>query len=325
MTRRGRLSRHPVLSRGVASAVLLVTLGSTVWASQRQGVEGLEAWARVLDEYAHRGGIDYAALEQDRSDLDAFLKSLSEVELDNLGREARIAFWCNAYNAVVVHFVLERYPEISSVKATSGFFDELRFPVAGEARTLDEIESEARNLGDPRVHFAVVCASTSCPDLRTEPYRAEILDRQLEEDTRRFLGDIDKGLAFDPDGNILHLSSIFKWYAGDFTGGSTVVAYFVRARVLDWILPHLPAELAARLREREPKIRYMDYDWSLNDRPRRSAQVSRSARKVASARNDAKPKTSATVTTTAELPSVGSRPRRRNSSGVTEAIRAATN
>lgn len=246
-----------------------------VRASERAVGDGLEAWSRVLEEFAHQGGIDYRALQEDRSDLDTYLKTLREIDLEELDREARMAFWCNAYNAVVVHYVLERYPEISSVKKAPGFFDELRFSIGGEARTLDEIESEARDLGDPRVHFAVVCASASCPDLRPEPYRAEILDRQLEEDTRAFLGDAGKGLAFDPDGNTLYLSSIFKWYAGDFTGGSTVVAYFARARVLDWILPHLPAELAARLRESEPKIRYMEYDWSLNDRPRPSTQESR--------------------------------------------------
>ena len=242
---------------------------SILGASEPQGSAESEAWTRVLGEFANQGGVDYAALKENRVDLDRFLAALGHSQVKGLSREAQIAFWCNAYNAVVVHYVLERYPEVGSVKEVSGFFSGFRFLVAGRQMTLDEIEAEARNLGDPRVHFAVVCASTSCPDLRPEAYRADILDQQLEEDTARFLSDSSKGLDWDREGNTLHLSSIFKWYAGDFTGGSTVVAYFSRGRVLDWIRPRLPAELAVQVEEREPKIRYLEYDWSLNDRPRR--------------------------------------------------------
>ncbi len=227
-----------------------------------------EAWGRVLQRYQHRGGLDYAALQADSGDLEIYLDSLGDVRPADWEESEQRAFWCNAYNAVVARFVLERYPEIPSVKDVDGFFDELRFAVGGEELTLDEIETRARDLGDPRVHFAVVCASTSCPDLRSEPYRAAELERQLEEDTRRFLADREKGLRYDDESNTLYLSSIFKWYAGDFTGGSTVVAFFARGRVVDWLMPHLPEELAATLKQRDPAVRYLDYDWSLNDRPR---------------------------------------------------------
>jgi hypothetical protein len=227
-----------------------------------------DAWARVLATYHSGGGLDYAALQGDRQDLDLFLGSLASAKPEAMDLQDQIAFWINAYNAVVVHHVLEAYPGIGSVKEVEGFFDELRFPVAGEQLTLDEIENRARVLGDPRVHFAVVCASTSCPDLRPEPYRGQLLEAQLESSTRAFLADTTKGLAWERSENTLELSSIFKWYAGDFTGGSTVIAFFVRGRVLDWILPHLPADLAGQLDSLSPSVRYMDYDWSLNDHPR---------------------------------------------------------
>ena len=81
-----------------------------------------------------------------------------------------------------------------------------------------------------------------------------------------FLKSPTKGLRYDEEANTLWLSSIFKWYAGDFTGGSTVVAFFARGKVLSWLLPILPPDLAEKIRQREPKIRYLDYDWSLNDR-----------------------------------------------------------
>ena len=129
--------------------------------------------------------------------------------------------------------------------------------------TLDEVEAAAREI-DPRVHFAVVCASTSCPDLRGEPFVASKLDAQLEEQTKRFLADESKGARLD--GDTLHLSSIFKWYAGDFTGGSTVVAFFARGGVLSWVVEHAPKDLAAKIKEAEPSVSYMDYDWGLNDR-----------------------------------------------------------
>lgn len=224
------------------------------------------AWGRVLAQHARDGGVDYAAVAGDRTDLDRYLDSLRGVRPDGWSRAEQIAFWVNAYNAVVMHHVLERYPGLASVQEVDGFFNELTFPVAGRSLTLDQIETAARELGDPRVHFAVVCASTSCPDLRAQPYAADRLEAQLTDQTRGFLADRRKGLRYDRQGNALWLSSIFKWYAGDFTGGSTAVAFFARGGVLSWVADHVPDGLAETLREREPAVRYLDYDWGLNDR-----------------------------------------------------------
>ena len=230
------------------------------------GGEALAAWDRVLRAHGERGGIDYAAVKADRDDLDRYLRSLRAVKPAEMGEAEALAFWINAYNAVVVHHVLERYPGLESVRDVDGFFDELTYPVAGAELTLDQIEQRALDLGDPRVHFAVVCASTSCPDLRPEAYTPEAVDSQLEEQTRRFLADESKGLRYDAEADVAWLSSIFKWYAGDFTGGSTVVAYFARGGVLDWVVEHAPKEVAARLKQGDPSVKYLDYDWSLNDR-----------------------------------------------------------
>lgn len=243
---------------------LLAVLLATTGAAADDGLH--DPWDTLLERHAVDGGLDYAGLGGDRAALDAYLAALAAADLDGWSVDARNAFWINAYNAVVALFVLERYPGIESVRDVDGFFDELETTVAGELLTLDEIESRSRDLGDPRVHFAVVCASTSCPDLRPEAFRAERLDEQLEEETGRFLADTSKGLRFDREEEELHLSSIFKWYAGDFTGGSTVVAFFARGKVIDWLLPHLPAALAAEIRDVDPSVEYMDYDWSLNDR-----------------------------------------------------------
>jgi hypothetical protein len=226
----------------------------------------VDAWDRALAAHQRAGGMDYAGLQRDPEDLDHFLGSLDGARPAKLGDRAALAFWINAYNAVVVHHVLQRYPGIRSVQDVDGFFDTLTFPVAGKPMTLDEIESAGREIGDPRIHFAVVCASTSCPDLRSEAYVAERLDDQLDDQVHRFLSNETKGLRYDADDDTVWLSSIFKWYAGDFTGGSTVVAFFARGGVLDWVLDHAPEQIARALKAGDPSVRYLDYDWSLNDR-----------------------------------------------------------
>jgi hypothetical protein len=224
------------------------------------------AWGRALERYALDGGVDYGGLREDPRDLEAFLLHVARTAPSSLPEAERLALLVNAYNAYVVKAVLDRYPGIRSVRNVDGFFDEQSFRVGGEYRTLDEIETAAREI-DERVHFAVVCASTSCPDLRAEAYTGGRIDAQLEEQTERFLADPEKGLRYDAGSNDLYLSSIFKWYAGDFTGGSTVVAFFARGGILDWIVEHLgDRELAETLAQRQPSIKYMDYDWSLNDR-----------------------------------------------------------
>jgi len=255
--------KRTILAFALAAAA---TAGAAATAAAAAG-PATPAWDRALQRHQRDGGLDYAALETDRGDLDAFLASLAGVEPGRLGRDEQLAFWINAYNAVVAHFVLERYPGIESVKKVDGFFDRFTYPVAGKPRVLNDVEAEARRL-DPRVHFAVVCASASCPDLRGEAYAGDRVDGQLADQTAKFLADPGKGLRYDAEANTLWLSSIFKWYAGDFTGGSTVVAFFARGRVVDWILPQLADRgLAETIDRRDPAVRYLDYDWSLNDRP----------------------------------------------------------
>lgn len=224
------------------------------------------AWDRVVSRHVVRGGIDYAAVAADRTDLDAFLACVRRIDPARLAEPDRVAYLSNVYNALVVDAVLRRYPDIPTVRDVDGFFGEETHTVGGRAMTLDDVETMAREI-DPRVHFTVVCASTSCPDLLDEAYTGAAIERQLRRQTERFLADPTKGLRYDREANEVYLSSIFKWYAGDFTGGSTVVAFFVRGGVLDWVIEHLgDRRLAAELREREPSVKYLDYDWSLNDR-----------------------------------------------------------
>jgi hypothetical protein len=253
--------------RPALAALFLVSLTMLATPAAAAG-PATEAWNRALQAHGHQGGLDYAALAAQRGDFDTFLASLATVEVASLPKDEQLAFWINAYNAVTTHHVLARYPGIKSVKDESGFFDKLKYRVAGADRTLNEIETAGRELGDPRIHFAVVCASTSCPDLRNEAFVPARLEAQLSEQTQRFLSNPAKGLQLSPDGATVGLSSIFKWYAGDFTGGSTVAAFFSRGGVLDWVTAHAPEPIKAKLQAKKPSVSYLDYDWSLNDRKR---------------------------------------------------------
>jgi len=220
---------------------------------------GIAVWGRVLEQAQADGGLRYASLKKDGGDLKAFLATLPGADPSSMNREEALAFWINAYNGLVAQGVVQRYPEIESVIKVEGFFDQERHTIAGEELTLNEIERRGLDLDEPRVHFAVVCASTGCPDLRDEPFRAEDMERQLREQTAAFLADESKGLRYDEAANELWLSSIFDWYSKDFGGDA-----------LAWILPLLPEELTEKLSEKlqttPPTLRYIDYDWSPNDR-----------------------------------------------------------
>ncbi|MBS1867838.1 MAG: DUF547 domain-containing protein, partial [Acidobacteria bacterium] len=132
----------------------------------------------------------------------------------------------------------------------------------------DAIEKHGRDLHDPRIHFAIVCASASCPKLQRFAYTREKLEGQLAEDARGFLADPKRGLRYDAARNDLFLSPILKWYAGDFTGQSS---FWARAKatvsgseLLEFVARYAPAEVAAAIKAHPPAVHYFDYGWSLN-------------------------------------------------------------
>ena len=134
--------------------------------------------------------------------------------------------------------------------------------VAGTPYALDDIEHGIlrKAFKEPRVHFAIVCASLSCPDLRAEPYDAARLEAQLDEQAAAFLSNATKGLQPGPDGRTARVSSIFNWFGGDFLASGGVAA-FIRARSNQAVAARLGALT-------ESGLSYLDYDWSLNDTAR---------------------------------------------------------
>ncbi len=222
-------------------------------------------FAALLQDVVTASGLvryDVLAQETNRRRLESVRATYAAARLPQEPGE-KLAFLCNTYNANVLVLALAHgaWPGLRSVRDICGFFDELTFTVAGRSLTLNELENEhVRPLGDPRIHAALVCAAMSCPPLRREPYRADRLQEQLDDQCRRWINDPTRNRA---DGSALRLSEIFNWYAGDFD----VPPFrgqlgFVQA----YAAPDGPiAQYLSGVRE--PKVRWLTYDWALNQAP----------------------------------------------------------
>ena len=211
--------------------------------------------------------VRYAGMAQDRAALRAYLAQLSKVrqeEFDRWPREEQVAFLINAYNAFTVEKILARYPDIGSIwdfgKLFGNPFKDEFFVLLGQKRSLDWIEHQKlrQTYRDPRIHFAVNCASVGCPMLREEAYVAARLEAQLEAQARRFLSDRSRNRLREER---LEVSKIFDWFKEDFEPRA---AYFARyAEVLSDDPKGRSAISGGKL-----ALRFLDYDWSLNDAKR---------------------------------------------------------
>ncbi|MBW3599465.1 MAG: DUF547 domain-containing protein [Planctomycetes bacterium] len=196
--------------------------------------------------------------------MDDYLNTLSRADLvRGATRESRLAFWINAYNALTVQGILREYPTASIQNHAArlvgyNIWRDLLLRVGDQSYSLGRMEHDvSRKLHEPRIHFAIVCASRGCPRLLNEAYTAENLEAQLQANTRHFFAD---PLKFDYDGQRreLSVSPIVKWYAEDFGSGD--------AEILKTIAQYLPDEAARQAASTgHARLSYLDYDWSLND------------------------------------------------------------
>jgi hypothetical protein len=226
-------------------------------------------WDRLLRQYVDEAGhVDYSAWKGTPDAvraLDAYLNSLSRANPAlAAGREMRLAYWINAYNAVTIRGILREYPTASIQNHTSRLRDfniwrDLLLRVGERDYSLGQIENELlRPLQEPRIHFAIVCASRGCPRLLNRAYQSSNLEQQLRENSRNFFADPQK-LDYDSSTGRLRLSPILKWYAKDFGGSG--------AEMLKTIAPYLPDGMSQQLPAGGSlSADFLDYDWSLNDR-----------------------------------------------------------
>jgi len=263
--------------------VLLVLQGTAFSLSVQAAGFDHSAWDTLLKKYVIplRGGqatqVDYAGLRADRGSLKQYLASTSSivrVDFDRWSKPEQLAFLINAYNAWTVELVLTGYPDVASIKNLGSFLQspwKKRFiPLLGETRALDDIEHGlirgSGRYNDPRIHFAVNCASIGCPALRPEAYATERLNAQLEDATQKFLSDRTRNRL---DGDMLKVSSIFKWYREDFEKGGRGANSLGRFFSIYRQPLGLDTETTNRLSAGEITIDFLDYDWQLNAIPGR--------------------------------------------------------
>ncbi len=259
-----------VLALGVGPAGPKVTLGRAWPKTDLLPLDKVEhrAWDALLKRYVDAlGGVDYTRWRGTPADvraLDGYLDGLSRGDPAlEAGRHARLAFWINAYNALTVRGIL-REPTTASIRDLAAGGDgyniwrDLSLVVGGAPYSLGEIENKVlRTMGEPRAHFAVVCASRGCPRLLDEAYTPAGVDQQLDRNARAFFADRTK-FRFDAASGRFELSPILDWYAGDF--GPDL------PERMKWIAPFLPDETARRLaKDGKARVEFLDYDWGLNE------------------------------------------------------------
>ena len=225
-----------------------------------------EILKQVVAVKGHQSFVDYTKLKSDTSKLDEFtdgIEYIGKKEFDSWSREQQMAFLINAYNAFTIQLILTKYP-VDSIKAYGGLFvnspwEKEFFTLFGKKSTLNHIEHDLlRKLyKESRLHFVLVCASRSCPPLITEAYVAGKLEQQFTDATTNFMRDTERN-RFNAEKNKIEISKIFKWYKKDFTSSAGSVNAFVAPFMTDDV------EVRTLIANKETKIQYLDYDWSLN-------------------------------------------------------------
>ena len=211
-----------------------------------------EIWDGLLKNYVSpEGKVNYKGFLNERSKLKEYLDLLNSHPPLNCSNEEKLAYWINAYNAFTVELILQHYPlkSIRDIKGGTPWKIDF-FSIGAEKFDLDKIEHEIlrKQFNEPRIHFAINCASVSCPVLRNEAYTAAKLNVQLEQQTKRYINDTSQNLISE---NEAKLSEIFNWFKGDFTKKGT--------------LPDFINKYSGKKINPNASISYLEYDWRLNE------------------------------------------------------------
>jgi hypothetical protein len=231
----------------LATLVSIVALSASAFAADWQA-----DYARLLKKYVAPGGVKYAEWKASAADVKALqgvVDGIAAAPASTAKSKEQLAFHINAYNAWILQEAVAKYPTKSVKDLAFTFFLTNRITVAGTKISFNKLEKDIirPRFAEPRIHFALNCASRSCPALRNEPYEASKLDTQLDEQTRLY---VNSPLGVKPEGDGAALSKIFDWYKEDFGGDGAVLAFLKKYRggKLDF-----------------KKISYQEYDWGLNE------------------------------------------------------------
>lgn len=218
-------------------------------------------WTDLLSRYvSNDGNVDYKGFIKDSAKLEKYLDALSSSPPDKntWSEEEQIAYWINAYNAFTVKLIVDHYPVKSiqdlhptlNIPLVNTVWHKKFFKIGGKDASLDQIEHKIlrKEYNEPRIHFAINCASVSCPPLRNEAYEADKLNMQLDEQAKIFINN-EKYNRINADR--VEISSIFNWFKGDFTKNGNLIEYlnkYAKVRI-----------------NKDAKIKHMDYNWDLNE------------------------------------------------------------
>ncbi len=208
------------------------------------------AWDNLLKKYISKNGnVDYNAFKNNRKLLSNYISSLSDtMPIETWTKQEKLAYWINAYNAMTIDLILRNYP-VKSIKDIDKPWDKRFWKLGEKWYNLNDIEHQIlRKMDEPRIHFAIVCASVSCPKLLNEAYNALNLDEQLTYVTKEFLSDTSKNNISE---NKIELSKIFQWFTKDFKQNGSVI---------DFLNQYSDIEISAKA-----KRSFKTYDWDLNE------------------------------------------------------------
>lgn len=209
-----------------------------------------EVWTNILQKNVNEeGNVNYKSLKEHSSELITYLKELEKNQpQDSWDTNRQKAYWINAYNAYTIQLVLNNYP-IKSIKDIKNPWDQDLIPFNGTLISLNTLEHKIlRKMNDPKIHFAIVCASISCPRLQTKAFEPETLELQLNRATKEFLSDATKN-SFST--NLLELSKIFRWFRKDFE---------LDGSLIDFLNNYSDIKI-----DEKAKIKFKDYNWDLNE------------------------------------------------------------
>ena len=207
-------------------------------------------WNLVLHNHVSNDGqVDYMAIKSNSINLDNYLKLLSKIKPDaSWSKQEILSFWINAYNAMTIDLVLRIYP-LKSIKDIKNPWSQRLWKIGDKLYNLEDIEHQIlRKMNEPRIHFAIVCASISCPKLQNEAFQASKIDTQLTKATKEFLRDNNRN---NINKYSLELSKIFQWFSKDFKQNGSLI---------DFLNQYADIEISDKA-----KIKFKDYNWNLNE------------------------------------------------------------
>ena len=234
--------------------VLLVTALSVCSATAAQAQNWMEPYNRLLGKYVTSGGVKYAEWKANAADMQALqtvVDGIAKESISGLDKRQQIAFYLNAYNAWILHGALAKYPTASVKDTFFTFFTAKNITVAGQKTSFKAlVDNVIRKLGEPRIHFALNCASRSCPPLNREAFSAPKLEDQFEKLAKGYVNS-ERGVKYSAENKSAQLSKIFDWYKDDFKGVGGPLAFINKRRTTP--IPN------------DAKISYQEYDWGLNE------------------------------------------------------------